>query len=391
MYGTYTIGEIFKFMLKRCWIIAIAVVIGVFGFSSGGLQVEETNISINRLVEFENHATFTEPATGAVRYLNYNDVWFRSSVISTFIKDAGTKFEMEKFNHDWNSMDESAKIEWIKEVVTSSALANTPNYEFSLAITVGSGEKEYVQENAAAFVGDFVNYAVEATKFLSSGSTAIAKFSSDDISTDVLKSKAWQPQYIILGTLMGGMGSVLLLFVMFFFSRSVVSKSAVMAKYAPDFIEGRRAMFDASCYMMRQADKSGINVFTVSSAWNKQLAFNELLSEFKDSGMKIGVANLSGSKITVMQDNITVIPADAASQLLVPGKVRQAIETLKAGYEYLILLSPAPEENAVVAEQADYSACILFLEKLEKSRKKVLENSLQKLEDAETAVGVAWL
>ena len=391
MYGTYTIGELFKFMLKRWWIIIIMVAIGVVGLSSDELPVEETNISISHLVGFENHATYTESVTGAVRYLNYNDIWFRPSVISEFIKDADTEFDMVKFNPEWANMDDVEKAEWLKEIITCSPMANTPNYEFLFSITAGSNAKEYTAENAAAFVESFVKYAAESTKLLSPNSSFVSKFNTEDISVNVQKSKSWQPQYIILGALLGGMSSLLILFVMFFYNRKVVSKSAIMAKYAPDFIEGDRTMFDGACYMMRQADKSGINVFTVCSAWNKQAAFNGLLNEFKDQGVKIGVANLSETNITAKNDNITVIPAEDAKKLLVPGKVRQAVETIKAGYDYLIMLSPAPEENAVVAEQADYSACVLFLEKLEKSRKKTLENSLQKLEDTETSVGVAWL
>ena len=173
----------------------------------------------------------------------------------------------------------------------------------------------------------------------------------------------------------------------------MVSKSIIASKFAPDFVEGKNAAYDTACYMIREAGRAGISVITICSAWNNRgIAMESVIKEFADLNERIAVVNVSGQEISLpKQENLTLLSGTEVNNLLVPGKIAKALETLKDGYDYILLLSPTPAENAAVAELADYSSSIVFLEKFEKSSKKLLNNSLEKLENTDTAVCVAWL
>ena len=117
-----------------------------------------------------------------------------------------------------------------------------------------------------------------------------------------------------------------------------------------------------------------------------------VIREFADLNDRVAVANISGQEICLpKQENLTLLSGAEVTNLLVPGRISKALENLKDKYDYILLLSPTPAENAAVAELADYSSSIVFLEKFEKSSKKLLNNSLEKLENTDTAVCVAWL
>lgn len=396
MQGTYTIGELFKFLLKRWWFVLIVAVIfsaGMGVYKSGKVAnvSSPTQIISSQLVEFKNHATYIDATTNNEKYQNYNDIWFRNPVLSEFVVLADQNFEMHKFHAQWESMGEIDKADWLREVILCNPMNNTPNYEFSFTVSVHADNKEYALKQAPLFLKSFIDYANQSVKILSKDSEYVVLNQATQISEGSVNSSL--KKYIILGFLLGGLLSVLIVFIQFLYSSKVVSKSIITSKYAPDFVEGKNTAYDTACYMIREAGRTGISVITICSAWNNRgMAMESVIKEFADLNDRVAVANISGQEICLpKQENLTLLSGTEVNNLLVPGKIAKALETLKDGYDYILLLSPTPAENAAVAELADYSSSIVFLEKFEKSSKKLLNNSLEKLENTDTAVCVAWL
>ena len=396
MQGTYTIGELFKFLLKRWWLILVAAIVfgaGMGIYKSGKVAnvSAPTEIVSSQLVEFKNHATYIDATTGNQKYQNYNDIWFRNSVLSEFVELADQNFEMCNFNAQWDNMSELNKADWLREVITCSPMSNTPNYEFSFTVSVHADQKEYALAQSEPFLKSFIDYATQSTKILSKDSQYVVLNQATQIAEGNVNSG--MKKYVVLGVLLGGLLSVFIIFIQFLYSSKVVSKSIIASKYAPDFVEGKNALYDTVCYMIREAGQSDSPVITICSAWNnKDVAMENVIKKFADLNNRIAVANISGRDISLpKQENLTALSGTEINNLLVPGKIANTLEALKADYDYVLLLSPTPAENAAVIEQADNSSCIVFLEKFEKSSKKLLDNSLQKLENTDTAVCVAWL
>lgn len=403
----YTIGELLRFLLKKWWVVLLSIVTFIVLLTAPSLlkaQTEAGNYQYayyySQLVEFKNHAVSTEPIGSGnetvKRYVDYNDIWYRNVLLSDFIDTISSKYDMNLFNPEWQTMDFSQKAGWVRTVLTATAVPNTPNYEFalSLAVALSKSDGGYLATHARELFLDFIDYAAQASKVYSEDSsiTLIGDMMQvSSVNENEAAAGAFSPKNLVLGGFLGIIFGVLLVGIWFLASRRIVSKQMFKQAYTIDTIENSRSLaYDITCYMIRQVQKRGRAALALSTTLDNQSVMEPILEELVRYGYRVGFANLTKREMKI-PSGAMVVPADVCARLHTPGHA-QELTHIAADYDYLVVLADTPATDAVSTEIMIQCACAVFVEKIGRSAKEPLKATLDDLNraDEQLPVCVAW-
>ena len=388
----YTISDIFRYILKKWWIILIGAI--TFACALGMLKTLKPQplesgyqYTANQLVRFNNHAIYYS-GDKTEQYQNYNDIWFRNAFLVEYVEKLTEKYDMTSFCSDWTAIDITKKTEWLKEAVRSTAISNSPNYEFTLILNFTKSEKAYIEQHAEAFLTDFISYATETTKLLSpeSSSTLINKsnaLSENSISKDMVYFK-----YYVLGGVFGLLLSLVLVVFMFLSSKKVQSKVMYIQSFDIDNLNNMGNLaYDVCCYMIHQS-KNGNRQLAICSTLSDYSMINKILDEFKKLKLTVSFGNLTDK--TFSFDVAGALDKETCKQLRRPGS---AVSKQDADGSYSLYLVTPPSNDLATLDLLSTCACVVFIEKAGESKKIELTESLErltKMDKGKPPVCIAW-
>lgn len=389
----YTIGELLRFILKKAWLIIIsilvfAVLLGIPKISN--VTTKEIHVyTSNQLVQFQNHAMY--PLMGDEKnsqYHNYSDIWFRNAVLADFIDSISEKYEMEKFNPEWDRLDESLKADWIRSTFKSASISNTPNYEFSLTLEVVGDSNAYVSEHIKGLFDDFISFAADSIKFLAPNSayTVLSRMDSTNVNSD--SESFISKKYFIVGAVLGLIMGVFIVCVWFLASRKVVSKSFFAKEYQVDMLENSKQLpYDVFNYAVMQMNKRGKKTMALCSSYNDNSVAQQVIQCFCQSGYHVRLTNLSGTDFHVSSE-VKMVPTTESSLPMKPDEFLRAADN----DEYIIIVLPAPSANSASANVMLDCACSILVEKTGVSLRADLKNSIEWLQkaDVDCSICIAW-
>lgn len=388
---TYTVKEFILYILRKWWILVLAALL-VAGLLGGPKLMENTGgenvtFSINSILLFENHKTNVDRNTSIEKYDDYSDLWFRDTSVSSFLSEIAGKYDMNMLSGGWSADDVTSQIDWFDEHMTCIPLANTPKYELQLTLPTTPENYEYVQDNAENFFRDFVGFATELCRVEAPElQESYLEYSFYEIPAASGTSVA---KYLALGVVLGAVLGIFILGVMFLASRKIVSKNMLLNGFEVDSIDtAKQPDYDVFCYAAAQMKKSGKRAVVFTSTRGDFSLANSLLQQFADAGYTVSAVNLTGENLQVLGQ----LPAEDCKALTVPGKTQDAIEGLTQQADCLLIMTKTPQEDAVVSELLENSACGVFSEKLYVSNRNKMERSLLAVHNyaPATPVCIAW-
>lgn len=217
-----TYNSTFKFLLKH-WLIIIICALAC----GSGLYFEKTivnqsvpktgSIVITKVVRFdaENrtgldiHDENNQVVANLVTIKSILGMW---SNAETFLNNTEGIYNYVKLDAAWNNLSRSEKIEWFYKHFYVTVLGNN-NYEFVLKFTeADSKDSEYLKENGANLLNEYVAFAVKACNEISPIYNVEVKseYSMFDTKQDV-NPKMIPIKYGIMGFILGGFVSCAIL------------------------------------------------------------------------------------------------------------------------------------------------------------------------------------
>lgn len=393
----YTVGELLRYMVKRWWVILAGILI--FTFLLGVPKTierptvqESYTYSLSRLVRFDHHAMVDTGADSAPQYQNYNDIWFRNVFLADFVESISGKYEMDRFHPDWDTLGETDKIDWVKETIRTSSMANTPNYAMDLVLTTDEENRAYVDAHIDGMMDDFVAYATESTKLVSTDS-ASAEIDRSRFVQNTTEEIAVNPfKYYVVGAVLGFIMGVFAAGVWFLADKRVVSKSFFSKEYLVEKIDnGKRLSYNIFCYLMLQMKKANSRQAAMSSTMADHEMAQKVAGEFAQSGYRLLVINLTDREFHAPQ-GVDVLAAEQAAALRIPGREQQ-LNVWTDGYDYVLVVAQAPSADPASAGVMSGCACSVLVEKVGVSLQAQLKASIEQLQyaDSERPVCIAWL
>lgn len=391
----YTIGELLRFILKKAWLIMIAIVIfavllGIPKISNATAQESHVYTS-SQLVQFQNHAMYPSTSDGKnSQFQNYSDVWFRNAVLVDFINSISQKYEMDKFNPDWAHLDDSLKADWIRNTIKSVSVANTPNYEFSLYLEVPDIGNAYVSEHVKGLFDDFIDFAAGSIKFLAPDSayTVLSRMDSSNVNSEGGTSFV-STKYFIVGAVLGLVMGTFIVCVWFLASRKVVSKSFFSKEYQVDTLENSKQLsYDIFNYAVMRMNKRGSRTMALCSSYMDNSVAQQVAQCFAESGYRLRVANLSGTDFQAPA-GVSMVPA---VDCCLPAKPGDDMLYVTENGEYTMVILPAPSTDSASVNVMLGCACSVLVEKEGVSLRSDLEKSIEWLQKADEnhPICVAW-
>lgn len=388
----YTIGELLRYVVKRWWIVVVGIVFFAALLGLPKMQKTETEeatyqYSYSQLVKFNNHATYEDADNKSLRYQNYNDIWFRNSALSDFVKTISDNYNMTEIETTWDEMGNLQRADWIRSVFATSSVPNTPNYEVSLTLQAQEENNEYIQTHIEDLFRDFLQYmgkSVEIYEQDSANKASMELLSSmrSSITNEpdsVEEQGAINLKYFIVGGILGFLIGLFVVCVWFLTDKKVVSKSIYVKAYDVDTIDGaKRPAYDIACYMLLKAEKTGIHTMAVSSTMRDTGIVNEIANEFNKAGYTLKVKDLTdknSEETPIISRNIEELEADRGQD------------------DYQVVIVEAPSQDAGTVNLVLHCACSVFLEKLGKSPRKDLQNSIENIQKnkPDAWICIAWL
>lgn len=396
--GKYSFGELLRFLVRKCWVtvacvaffIAALVVPDVVS-DKGGAEAGYSNFC-GSVIGFSNHATGVdhEDASSPVVYADYSDLWFRGSELFPFLDELSEKYDMSAFAPGWGGMSMEAKAEWFAEAFVAEQVENTPKYE--LAFTVNrscDGRTEsYIRENMPKVFADFVEYAGETAKIYRED-TALTGAAEVTTRFEQTSSGADSPLKMgIIAVFLGGIFGVLIECVWFLAGSRAYSKRYFESEYGVETLpSGKNSAYTVCCKMIARSRETGSPLVALCSTADRAAGVAAVLGEFAELGYKTGFANLSGAAVNV-PSGITALPGEVTKRLSAPGHSRE-LSAAAEGFDFLVVLSPAPSRDAAGAEILSSCCCAVFLEKLGVTPKRDLSRSLAGLPESVPAL-LSW-
>ncbi len=388
----YTIGELLRYVVKRWWIVVIGIVFFAALLGIPKMQKAETEeatyqYSYSQLVKFNNHATYEDADNKSLRYQNYNDIWFRNSALSDFVKTISDNYDMAEIEATWNEMGNAQRADWVRSVFSTASLPNTPNYEVALTVTVQEENKAYVESHLNSLFQDFLQYMEHSVKIYEQD-TAEAQ-ASMELLNSMQSSVVNQPQdeeeqnaidlkYFVVGGVLGLLVGVFLICILFLTDKRVVSKSMFVKAYDVDVIDkAQQPAYDIFCYMLLQAERTGKHSLALCSTMQDVELGRKVAEEFKKAGLSLKLNDWTQKA----SESIGPLYHNA-----------DELETCRGDNEYQLVLAEVPSRDAGVLQLLLHCACSIFVERLGKSQNAALKDSIEKLQKngQDTGICIVW-
>lgn len=405
----YTVGELLRFLLRKCWVVLLSILVFVALLTVPRmLKTDEGSAEFqyygycSQLVEFENHATYVDRNNGsteeeAIRYVDYNGIWYRNVTLYPFVRELSDKYDMAQFAPEWADWGLSQQASWVSSAFSTAVVANTPKYEVSFIVNVTreADTQGYIEGHLEDLFQDFLRYAESTAKVYREDTTLS---STGDLTRQFEETQpegesgGFSIKYLAVGGFLGIIFGVLLVGIWFLTSRKVVSKQMFRQAYEVDTITcGPKPAYDISCYMIRQAHQVGNAALALSTTMeNGGAIVGQVLEELVQYGYRVGLANLTDRQVP-LPDKVEAVSADVCARLRIPGHARELRE-LAANYDFLLVWTTVPSADAVSTEIMLQCSCTVFVEKVGQSAKLPLKTALEELGKADDrlSVCIAW-
>ncbi len=395
--GKYTFGEFARFVIRKCWVTVLCVVfftavlaMPVAAKSDSG--TETYTDFCGQIAEFKNHAVYVAADAGGVtKYVDYNDVWYRPANLHPFFDQISEKYDMDVFCPGWSGKSAADKIEWMKTAFTSTVVANTPKYEFTVTVNVDGDSQDYVQRNLVSLFNDFLSYA-ESTAKLYRADTSMAPIG--EVQTQFEGGAAVSSallKYGIIGVFLGIVFGLLAEGIWFLCGKKAWSKQYFKSAFYTDCIENSKdPAYEIACRAVSKSKDAGNPVVALSTTAGNNSVFGAVVEKLIGFGYKTGVANLSGCAFA-LPEKAAVLPEKTLESLRTPGHSGE-LAAAAADYDFLVLITDSPAKDPAAAELLSRCAYVVFAEKIGKSVKRELEVALAALPVGDKpAACVAWL
>jgi len=398
MTDNYTIGEIMKYYLKK-WIgmlvsIVACAVLLVVPQTAKNVNIQMQDIQSNLMISFNQHATVND-VDGALKHYDYRELFYRSTMLSEYCTLISEKYEMSRIVSGWDSMGGQAQLLWVQETILAVAVNNAPVYEFNVQLRVPQDSSEYALENAPRLLEDFAAQAAKSTSAMSADTSykVLGQESQTTAVTLGTKVRSYL-KYALVGAMLGFLIAAFAYALLFVAGRRVESIHWFRKMNRTEILHGADdPAYAALCYAVNEAGKQNKKMITLCSSIHSEKFVGGFLQSAAKLEARVAFADLTGRvELPVDTFGVTLLPAEISSLLKTPGQATTAIDQVAADFDYVVIYTEIPTREPVSVELAGSSAVVLFVERIGKSMKKHLEDSVEmiRISFLDTAICFVW-